>query len=46
MPHVQESSHKQGLTPAYLDSAKAAALIKSEMVRWREVAEKAGIKPE
>jgi tripartite-type tricarboxylate transporter receptor subunit TctC len=46
MPDVQESFRKQGLTPIYLDAAKTAALIKSEMVRWREVAEKAGIKPE
>jgi tripartite-type tricarboxylate transporter receptor subunit TctC len=43
---VRESFQKQGLTPVYLNSSQTAALIKSETARWREVAEKAGIKPE
>jgi tripartite-type tricarboxylate transporter receptor subunit TctC len=43
---VRESFQKQGLTPVYLNSSQTAALIKSETARWREVAEKAGIKSE
>jgi tripartite-type tricarboxylate transporter receptor subunit TctC len=46
MPDVQESLRKQGLTPTFIDSAKTAELVKTETARWREVAEKAGIKPE
>ena len=46
MHDVQESFRKQGLMPTYLDSAKTAALVKSETTRSREVAEKAGIRPE
>ena len=46
MPDVQDSFRKQGLTPVYMDSGKTAAMIKSEIARWRDVAQKAGIKPE
>jgi tripartite-type tricarboxylate transporter receptor subunit TctC len=46
LPDVRESFQKQGLTPVYLNSSQTAALIKSETARWREVAEKAGIKSE
>jgi tripartite-type tricarboxylate transporter receptor subunit TctC len=46
MPDVQVILLRQGLTPAYMDGAATAALMKSEIARWREVVEKAGIKPE
>ena len=46
MPDAREALERQGLTPAYMDAAATTALIKSEIVRWRGVVEKAGIKPE
>jgi len=45
-PDARAALERQGLTPAYMDSAATAALMKSEIVRWRAVVEKAGIKPE
>jgi tripartite-type tricarboxylate transporter receptor subunit TctC len=46
MPDVREALSRQGLTPTYLNAAATGALLKSEIVRWRAVVEKAGIKPE
>jgi tripartite-type tricarboxylate transporter receptor subunit TctC len=46
MPDVQEALARQGLTPTYLDAAATGRLLKSEIARWRQVVEKAGIKPE
>jgi tripartite-type tricarboxylate transporter receptor subunit TctC len=46
MPDVREALERQGLTPAYMDSAATGALMKSEIARWRAVVEKSGIKPE
>ncbi len=46
MPDVREALERQGLSPAYMDSAATGTLMKSEIARWRTVVEKAGIKPE
>jgi tripartite-type tricarboxylate transporter receptor subunit TctC len=46
MPDAQEALRRHGLTPMYLDAATTAARLKSEVARWTEVAEKAGLKPE
>jgi len=46
MPDVQAALDRQGLTPAYMNSAATSALMKSEVARWRDVVQKAGIKPE
>jgi tripartite-type tricarboxylate transporter receptor subunit TctC len=46
LPDVREALARQGLTPAYMDSAATQALMTSEVARWRVVVEKAGIKPE
>lgn len=45
-PDVKEGFERQGLAPVYWDAATTAARVKSEVVRWREVVEKAGIKSE
>jgi tripartite-type tricarboxylate transporter receptor subunit TctC len=46
MPDVKEALLKQGLEPFPLDATGTAAQLKKEIARWREVVEKAGIKPE
>jgi len=43
---VKESLLRQGLAPMSLDSAATGALIRRDIARWREVVEKAAIKPE
>jgi hypothetical protein len=46
LPDLRENLQRQGLTPAYRTSAETAALIETEIARWRGVAEKAALKPE
>ena len=46
MPDLRDSLERQGLTPVYMNSLETGAMIESEILRWRAVAEKAGIKPE
>jgi tripartite-type tricarboxylate transporter receptor subunit TctC len=46
LPDVRETLERQGITPVYWDAQTVAARVKTELVRWREVVEKAGIKPE
>jgi tripartite-type tricarboxylate transporter receptor subunit TctC len=46
LPDVRESLERQGLAPTYWDAQTAGARVKSEVARWREVVERAGIKPE
>jgi tripartite-type tricarboxylate transporter receptor subunit TctC len=46
LPDVTSALLKQGLAPMSLDSAATGALIRRDIARWREVVEKAGIKPE
>jgi tripartite-type tricarboxylate transporter receptor subunit TctC len=46
MPDVKESLERQGMAPAYWDAQTTGARVKAEVIRWREVVEKAGIKPE
>jgi tripartite-type tricarboxylate transporter receptor subunit TctC len=46
LPDVKDALQKQGLAPLSLDSAATGALIKRDIVRWRTVVEKAGLKPE
>ena len=43
---VKESLERQGMAPAYWDAPTTAARVRSEVVRWRDVVERAGIKPE
>jgi tripartite-type tricarboxylate transporter receptor subunit TctC len=45
MPDVQDRLRKRGLTPAYKTAAETDALLKSEIVRWTAVAQKAGLEP-
>jgi tripartite-type tricarboxylate transporter receptor subunit TctC len=46
LPDVRESLERQGMAPAYWDAQTTGERIRSEMIRWREVVEKAGIKTE
>jgi tripartite-type tricarboxylate transporter receptor subunit TctC len=46
LPDVKESLERQGMAPTYWDAQTTGARVRSEVVRWREVVEKAGIKPE
>ena len=46
MPDVRESFERQGLAPVYWDAVTTAARVKTEVVRWRGVVERAGIKAE
>ena len=46
MPDVRESFERQGLAPVYWDAATTAARVKTEVVRWRDVVARAGIKAE
>ena len=46
LPDVKDMLGKQGLVPHFGTSAELAALTKSEVARWREVVQKAGIKPD
>jgi tripartite-type tricarboxylate transporter receptor subunit TctC len=43
---MQEAFRRHGITPMFLDAAATAARLKSEVVRWTAVAERAGLKPE
>jgi tripartite-type tricarboxylate transporter receptor subunit TctC len=43
---VKEGLERQGMAPTYWDAATVAARVKSEVARWRDVVEQAGIKPE
>jgi tripartite-type tricarboxylate transporter receptor subunit TctC len=46
MPDAREALRRHGLIPIYVDAAATGARIKSEVVRWTAVAQKAGLKPE
>jgi tripartite-type tricarboxylate transporter receptor subunit TctC len=46
MADVKESLERQGMVPAYWDAQTTGARVKAEVARWREVVDKAGIKPE
>ncbi|MFL5029232.1 MAG: Bug family tripartite tricarboxylate transporter substrate binding protein [Xanthobacteraceae bacterium] len=46
MPDVKESLERQGMAPAYWDARTMGARVRAEVARWREVVDKAGIKPE
>jgi tripartite-type tricarboxylate transporter receptor subunit TctC len=46
MPDVKESLERQGMAPAYWDAQTTGARVRAEVARWREVVDKAGIKPE
>jgi tripartite-type tricarboxylate transporter receptor subunit TctC len=43
---VRENFATQGMIPRYLTAAAMLDKVRSEVVRWRDVIEKAGIKPE
>jgi tripartite-type tricarboxylate transporter receptor subunit TctC len=45
MPDVKESLEQQGLVPTYWDAQKTGAHVRSEVARWRDVVEKAGLQP-
>jgi tripartite-type tricarboxylate transporter receptor subunit TctC len=45
MPDVKENLERQGLVPAHWDARKTGLHVRSEVVRWREVVEKAGLQP-
>jgi tripartite-type tricarboxylate transporter receptor subunit TctC len=46
MPDVKESLERQGMAPSYWDAQTTGARVRAEVARWREVVDKAGIKPE
>jgi tripartite-type tricarboxylate transporter receptor subunit TctC len=46
LPDVKEGLERQGLAPVYWDAPTTGARVKAEVVRWREVVERAGIKAE
>jgi len=46
LTETQEVFRRHGITPMYLDAAATAARLKSDVVRWTAVAERAGLKPE
>jgi len=46
LPDVKEMFKRQGMAPDFRDAKTTGELIKAEIARWREVAEKAGLKPE
>lgn len=46
LPEVKESMLKQGLVAAYGKPEELAALVKTDVARWKEVVRKAGIKPD
>ncbi len=43
---VKETLLKQGLAPSFASSTSMAATMASDVARWREVVEKAGIQPD
>jgi tripartite-type tricarboxylate transporter receptor subunit TctC len=45
-PDVKDGLERQGLATTYWDAQTTGERVKSEVVRWREVVEKAGIKAE
>jgi tripartite-type tricarboxylate transporter receptor subunit TctC len=46
LPDVKDSLERQGLATTWWDAQTTAERVKSEVVRWRDVVEKAGIKAE
>jgi tripartite-type tricarboxylate transporter receptor subunit TctC len=46
LPDVKESFARQGMTASFRNARAIDALMKEEVARWSEVAEKAGLKPE
>jgi len=46
LPEVKESLLKQGMVATYAPSRDFAKTVKDDVVRWRAVVEKAGIKPD
>jgi tripartite-type tricarboxylate transporter receptor subunit TctC len=46
LPDVKENFQKQGLTPGFRNAQATGAHKQKEIARWREVAERAGIRPE
>jgi tripartite-type tricarboxylate transporter receptor subunit TctC len=46
LPEVKENFRKQGLIPGFRSAQATGAHKQAEIARWREVAEKAGIRPE
>jgi tripartite-type tricarboxylate transporter receptor subunit TctC len=46
LPDVKENFQKQGLTPGFRNAQATGAHKQKEIARWRQVAERAGIKPE
>lgn len=46
MPEIREAWVRQGIVPGYRDARAAGALLRSEVARWKTVAERAGIRPQ
>jgi tripartite-type tricarboxylate transporter receptor subunit TctC len=46
LPDVKDGLERQGMAPTYWDAQTVAARVRSEVVRWRDVVEQAGMKPE
>jgi tripartite-type tricarboxylate transporter receptor subunit TctC len=46
LPDVKDGLERQGLATTFWDAQATGERVKSEVVRWREVVEKAGIKAE
>jgi hypothetical protein len=46
LPDVKDGFRKQGMTPGFRSAQPTGAHSRAEIVRWRNVAEKAGIRPE
>ena len=46
MPEIREAWVRQGIVPGYRDARAAGALVRSEVARWKTVAERAGIRPQ
>jgi tripartite-type tricarboxylate transporter receptor subunit TctC len=46
LPDVKEGLERQGMAPTWWDAQTTGTRVKSEVGRWRQVVEQAGIKPE
>lgn len=46
LPDVKENMERQGLAPVFWDARTTGERVRTEIGRWREVVEKAGIKQE
>jgi len=46
LPDVKDGLERQGMAPVFWDAATTGARVRTEVVRWRQVVEKAGIKAE